>query len=79
MVAFVSLVPLAITSTNGWMQRLGRNWGRLHRLVYLSAVASVVHYWWLVKSDIREPLLYGAVVVMLLGLRWWQPNSTSRR
>lgn len=72
MVAFVPLVPLAITSTNGWMQRLGRNWGRLHRLVYLSAVAGVVHYWWLVKSDVREPLLYGAVVGVLLGARWWQ-------
>ena len=67
--AFLLLIPLAITSTKGWMKRLGKNWKRLHRVVYLIAVLAVVHYVWLVKSDIREPLLYGVGVAALLGLR----------
>ena len=68
-VAFLSLLPLAITSTKGWMRRLGKNWKRLHRLIYLAALLAVIHFVWLVKSDIREPLAYGAVVVLLLALR----------
>lgn len=67
--AFLILLPLAITSTKGWMRRLGKYWKRLHRWVYLAALLAVVHFTWLVKSDIREPLLYGAVVVILLILR----------
>jgi sulfoxide reductase heme-binding subunit YedZ len=69
MTAFVLMVPLALTSTTGWIRRLGRNWARLHRLIYLSALAGVIHYWWLVKSDIRLPLLYGVILVLLLALR----------
>lgn len=67
--AFLLLLPLALTSTRGWMRRLGRRWKQLHRLVYLAALLAVVHYVWLVKSDVREPLLYGAVLVLLLALR----------
>jgi sulfoxide reductase heme-binding subunit YedZ len=67
--AFLILLPLAITSTQGWMRRLGKNWKRLHRWVYLAGILVIVHYVWLVKSDIREPLLYGAAVVLLLALR----------
>jgi methionine sulfoxide reductase heme-binding subunit len=67
--AFLILLPLAITSTQGWMRRLGKNWKRLHRWVYLVGILAVVHYVWLVKADIREPLLYGAAVVLLLCLR----------
>ncbi|MCL4297097.1 MAG: sulfoxide reductase heme-binding subunit YedZ [Anaerolineae bacterium] len=67
--AFLILLPLALTSTQGWMRRLGKNWKRLHRWVYLAGLLAVVHYVWLVKSDIREPLLYGAAVVLLLCLR----------
>jgi methionine sulfoxide reductase heme-binding subunit len=67
--AFLSLLPLAITSTKGWMRRLGKNWKRLHRLIYLAALLAVIHFVWLVKSDIREPLAYGAVVFLLLALR----------
>ncbi len=65
--AFVLMLPLAITSTKGWIRRLGgKRWQLLHRLVYLSAIAAVVHYYWLVKSDIRLPLLYGGIVGLLL-------------
>jgi sulfoxide reductase heme-binding subunit YedZ len=69
MVAFLLLLPLALTSTRGWMGRLGKNWRRLHRLVYLAALAAVVHFVWLAKGDIREPLLYGAAVALLLVAR----------
>ena len=67
--AFLSLLPLAITSTKGWMKRLGKNWKRLHRLIYLAGLLAVIHFVWLVKSDVREPLAYGAVVFLLLALR----------
>ncbi len=67
---FVAMIPLAITSTAGWIRRLGgRNWNRLHRLVYVTAVAGVVHYWWLVKADIRHPAVYAVLVTLLLGFR----------
>jgi methionine sulfoxide reductase heme-binding subunit len=67
--AFMMLVPLAATSTNGWMRRLGRRWHRLHRLVYPAAILGCVHYWWLVKADWREPLLYASLLAVLLGWR----------
>jgi methionine sulfoxide reductase heme-binding subunit len=68
--AFVLLVPLAITSTAGWIRRLGgKRWQMLHRLIYVSAVAGVVHYYWLVKSDIRMPVFYGALLAVLLAYR----------
>ena len=71
--AFVLLIPLAITSTHGMIKRLGRNWQRLHRLVYLIAVLGVLHYAWLVKADLTEPLLYGGILTALLGYRlWWR-------
>jgi sulfoxide reductase heme-binding subunit YedZ len=62
------LLPLAITSTQGWQKRLGKNWKRLHRLVYLAGILAIVHFMWLVK-DIREPLRYGVVVALLLIVR----------
>ena len=69
---FVSLIPLAVTSTKGMIRRLGgERWRRLHRLVYVAAAAGVVHYLWLVKIDIIPPLAYGAVLTVLLGLRLW--------
>ena len=70
--AWLLLVPLAITSTQGWIRRLGRNWVRLHKLVYAVGVLAVLHFWWLVKSDIREPALYAAIVAVLLGWRAWK-------
>jgi sulfoxide reductase heme-binding subunit YedZ len=65
----VILTMLALTSTKGWMQRLGRGWFRLHRLVYLAAIFAVVHYLWLVKADLRIPLIYAGIVLLLLLLR----------
>jgi sulfoxide reductase heme-binding subunit YedZ len=64
---FVLLIPLAITSTAGWIRRLGgKRWQMLHRAIYVSAVAGVIHYYWLVKSDVRKPFFYGALVGILL-------------
>jgi len=67
---FVLMIPLAVTSTTGWIRRLGgKRWNLLHRLAYASAIAGVIHYYWLVKSDIRQPLLYAFLVAILLGYR----------
>jgi methionine sulfoxide reductase heme-binding subunit len=77
--AFVCLIPLAATSTNGMVRRLGgKRWQVLHRLVYVIGILGVVHYWWLVKRDIREPLLYAGILAVLLGVRvyWkWQKRD----
>jgi sulfoxide reductase heme-binding subunit YedZ len=71
--AWLLLLPLALTSTRGWIRRLGRRWGQLHRLVYVAGGLAVLHFLWLVKSDLREPLVYAAVLALLLGLRlWWR-------
>ena len=71
--AWLMLVPLALTSTKGWMRRLGRRWGQLHTLVYAVGVLGVLHFLWLVKSDLREPLVYAGLLALLLGLRvWWK-------
>jgi methionine sulfoxide reductase heme-binding subunit len=65
--AFVSLIPLAITSTAGWIRRIGgKRWQMLHRLIYFAAVCGVIHYYWLVKSDVRKPVFYGTLVAILL-------------
>lgn len=77
--AWLMLVPLALTSTRGWMRRLGRNWGRLHRIVYLVAMLAVLHFWWVVKSDFREPLLYAAILAVLLGWRLLRHRRTAAR
>ena len=84
---FVLLIPLAVTSTQGWIRRLGgKRWQLLHRLIYVSALAGVIHYYWLVKSDVRLPLLYAAILGVLLLHRiviWLKqtkvaPRGTSR-
>jgi sulfoxide reductase heme-binding subunit YedZ len=70
------MVPLAVTSTAGMIRRLGgKRWNLLHRLVYVSASLGVVHYWWLVKADVRRPLTYGAVVSALLLFRLWRARA----
>jgi len=67
--ALLLLTPLAVTSTRGWQRRLGRRWLTLHRLVYAAAVLAVLHFVWLVKADLAEPLVYAAVLALLLGAR----------
>ena len=70
--SFLMLIPLALTSTNAMIRRLGaKRWQQLHRLVYLIGIGGVVHFLWLVKSDIREPLVYGVILALLLGFRLW--------
>ncbi|HEX5966779.1 MAG TPA: ferric reductase-like transmembrane domain-containing protein, partial [Pyrinomonadaceae bacterium] len=70
MIAFLLMVPLAITSTNKMVKRIGgKRWAKLHRLVYLAAIAGVVHFWMLVKSDFRLPLTFGFIILFLLGYR----------
>jgi len=81
--AFVLMIPLAVTSTREWIRRLGgRKWNLLHRLIYFSAVAGVIHYLWLVKKDLTKPLEYAAVLAVLLGYRlavWAIEYFSSRR
>ena len=68
--AFVLMIPLALTSTKGWIRRMGgKRWQALHRLIYFSAAAGVVHYIWLVKADLRKPLQYAAVLAVLMAYR----------
>jgi sulfoxide reductase heme-binding subunit YedZ len=70
MLSLMLLLPLALTSTNAWVRRLGaRRWLRLHRLVYAAAIVAVWHFWWMVKRDISEPLLYAVLLTLLLGWR----------
>jgi methionine sulfoxide reductase heme-binding subunit len=78
-IAFVSMIPLALTSTTGWIRRLGgRNWQRLHRLVYLTGIAGVTHYWWRVKADTLHPAVYASIVAILLGYRLVMALKRSR-
>jgi len=67
--AFLMLLALAITSTRGWIRRLGGRWQRLHRLVYVAALLGVVHFYWQVKADTREPLIYAGILAVLLMAR----------
>ena len=68
--AFMAMLPLAVTSTTGWIRRLGgKTWQRLHRLVYLAGVCGVLHFWWLVKADVREPMIYALIIGTLLAFR----------
>jgi sulfoxide reductase heme-binding subunit YedZ len=85
MIALLAMIPLAVTSTRGMQRRLGRNWVKLHRLIYPIAILGVWHFWWQVKADIREPALYASILAALLGFRVfkaWQRRqrrlSTSR-
>lgn len=71
--AFVLMIPLALTSTTGWIRRMGgKRWNLLHRLVYITALAGVLHYFWKVKLDATHPIYYGIGVAILLGIRLWR-------
>ncbi|WP_293761672.1 protein-methionine-sulfoxide reductase heme-binding subunit MsrQ [uncultured Aquitalea sp.] len=74
--AMLLMTPLAITSTQGWMRRLKRHWGQLHKLVYLVALLGVLHYWWLVKRDLTQPAMFALALALLLGMRLmhWRQN-----
>jgi methionine sulfoxide reductase heme-binding subunit len=77
---FVLMIPLALTSTAGWIRRMGgRRWALLHRAIYLTAIAGVIHFLWLVKSDIHLPLEYAAVMAILLGWRVYDHYSKAPR
>jgi sulfoxide reductase heme-binding subunit YedZ len=79
--AWLLLLPLAATSTRGWMRRLGRHWSTLHRAVYVAAALGVLHFLWGVKADVREPLVYAAILAGLLGVRvagWWSRRTPMR-
>jgi len=76
MAAFLILMPMALTSTRGWIRRLGRKWSTLHKGIYVAATLGVVHFYWLVKADTRLPVLLGACLLVLLGLR--VPGVTGR-
>jgi sulfoxide reductase heme-binding subunit YedZ len=77
---FVLMIPLAITSTAGWIRRLGgKRWQLLHRAIYLSAIGGVIHYYWLVKSDVRKPLEYAVIVGILLAWRLWSWFTDRRK
>jgi methionine sulfoxide reductase heme-binding subunit len=76
--AFVLMIPLAVTSTKGWIRRLGRRWQLLHRLIYVSAIAAAVHYLWKVKVMIGSPVYYAAGIALLLAFRIaWQLRSAA--
>ncbi len=82
--AFLLLWPLALTSTNGMMRRLGRRWQMLHRLVYLVALLALLHFWWMRagKNNFGEPIIVGSIIVLLIGarvaLRWQQARAAAR-
>jgi len=78
--AFVLMIPLAATSFNAAIRALGgRRWQALHRSIYAIGILGVIHYWWLVKRDITEPLIYAAILALLLGLRMWWREQERRR
>jgi sulfoxide reductase heme-binding subunit YedZ len=79
MTTFLLLLPLALTSTAASIRRLGKRWTQIHRLVYLAAVTAVIHFWWVVKADFREPRWYALAVTILLTFRfWWAWRPTIR-
>ncbi|OFW07900.1 MAG: sulfoxide reductase heme-binding subunit YedZ [Acidobacteria bacterium RIFCSPLOWO2_02_FULL_67_36] len=79
MVAFLLMIPLALTSTRGWIRRLGRRWQALHRLIYLSGIAAAVHFVWKVKVAMGEPVYYAAILAVLLAARVWWWRSRRQR
>jgi len=76
--AWLLMIPLAVTSTKGMMKRLGRRWKQLHRLVYVIAILGIIHFTWLVKADYQEPLIYGLILSLLLGLRWFKRTPVGK-
>ena len=73
--AFLAMLPLALTSTRGMQRRLGRRWIALHRLSYVAAILAIVHFAWLVKADLGSPIVHGAVLAVLLGARFFRRDA----
>ena len=78
MTTWLLLLPLAVTSTQGMIRRLGRRWQKLHRLAYVAAITGVIHFWWKVKADTREPQFWAIVLTALLAFRVWWMWRTKR-
>ncbi len=76
MTCFLLMAPLALTSTKRMMARLGKNWKRLHRLIYVIGILGIIHFWMAVKLDITKPAIYGAVLLGLLGWRWYEARRS---
>jgi len=74
---FLLLIPLAVTSTNNMMKRLGKNWKKLHQLVYVIAVLGILHYLWLVKADVLQPVIHACILLILLSIRVWYQRMAS--
>jgi sulfoxide reductase heme-binding subunit YedZ len=80
MTAFTCLVPLAFTSTTGWIKRMGaRNWRRLHKLVYAIGVLGLIHFYMMIRADFSRPYIYGALILGLLGYRYWKKRKDDAR
>lgn len=77
--AWLLLIPLAVTSNQWMMRKLKKNWLKLHKLVYVIGILGVVHYYWLVKSDVREPLMYAGILLLLFGIRFWYRVKASKQ
>lgn len=77
--AFVLSIPLALTSSNAMMRRLGKRWKQLHQTVYLIAILAILHFWWLVKKDIREPLMYALILMVLFAVRFHYRRTGVKR
>jgi len=77
--AWLLLIPLAVTSTNKMIRILGKRWKQLHKLVYLIGMLGVVHYWWLVKKDLREPIIYAAIFIVLMAMRLYKKSPQAKR
>jgi sulfoxide reductase heme-binding subunit YedZ len=75
MLAFLLMIPLAVTSTNAMIKRLGKHWAKLHKLTYLVAIGGVLHFYLIVKSDIFYPALFGLILAILLGYRLYEANK----
>jgi sulfoxide reductase heme-binding subunit YedZ len=77
--ALLLMIPLGVTSTNGWMRRLGKRWRKLHKLVYPIAILGCWHFWWQVKEDILEPSVYVAILASLFAVRWFYHRRKAQR